>query len=200
MNADLSKEEHPNWYLDVSPMHFLILGSFPPHESKWIYPFFYPTAHNRFWKILAALAGESLKWTKVDKTKAVQERYEIMKKLRVGVQNLGLEIERKNKSALDTHITIKKYQDIVSITETHPELKRILLTGYSAANSTAKSFIKYLDQKKIERSAIDQYKPETFFKIYAKERAIDCVILNSTSTASKIKYDVLLDQFRRNLK
>jgi len=200
MNADWNKEEHPNWYKDVSPMRSLILGSFPPHPSKWAYPFFYPTVRNRFWKILADLAGEPLKWTKADKIKAVQERYEIMKKLEIGVQNLGLEIERKGKSALDTHIRITKFQDIISIIEAHPELKRILLPGYSAINSTARSFIRYIQQQEIEFTPPNQIKPETFFKIYFKGRPIDCVILNSTSTAAKIKYDFLLEQFRRNLK
>ncbi len=200
MDTDLNIEEHPDWYRDVSPMRFLILGSFPPHPSKWVYPFFYPNGRNRFWKILADLAGESLQWTKVDKIKAVEERYEIMKKLEIGVQNIGFEIERKGKSALDTKITINKYHDIISIIETHPELKRILLPGYSAKHSTAKSFIKYIKQEGIEASEIDQIKPETLFKIYYKGRAIDCVVLNSTSTASKIKYEFLLEQFRRNLK
>ena len=200
MDTDWNKEEHPNWYKDVSPMRCLILGSFPPHPTKWEYPFFYPNGRNRFWRILADLAEESLKWTKTDKTKAVQERYEIMKKLEIGVQNLGLEIERKGKSALDTRIRINKYHDIISIIETHPELKRILLPGYSAINSTARSFIRYIQQKGIETSAIDQVKPEALFKIHFKGRAIDCVVLNSTSTASKIKYDFLLEQFRRNLK
>ena len=200
MDTDWNKEEHPNWYRDVSPMRYLILGSFPPHPSKWEYPFFYPNGQNRFWKILADLAEQNLKWTKSDKTKAVQERYEIMKKLEIGVQNLGFEIERKGKSALDTHIRINKYHDIICIIENHPELKKILLPGYSAINSTARSFIRYIQQKGIEASAIDQVKSETLFKIYFKGRSIDCVILNSTSTASKIKYDFLLEQFRRNLK
>lgn len=200
MYTDWNKEKHPNWYKDVSPMRVLILGSFPPHSSKWAYPFFYPTAANRFWKILAELAGEPLIWTKTDKSKAVQERYEIMKKLEVGVQNLGLEIERKGKSALDTNIIINKYQDIISIIETHPELRRILLPGYSAINSTAKSFIRFIQQKGIEVSAIKEIKAEMEFKIQIKDRSIDCVVLNSTSTASRIKYAILLEQFRKNLK
>jgi hypothetical protein len=123
-----------------------------------------------------------------------------MKKLEIGVKNLGLEIERKGKSALDTHIRINKYQDIISIIETHPELRRIRLPGYSAINSTARSFIRYIQQKGIEASAIDHVKPETLFKIWFKGRSIDCVVLNSTSAASKIKHDFLLEQFRRNLK
>ena len=181
-------------------MRCLILGSFPPHPSKWAYPFFYLNRRNRFWKILADLAGESLQSTKDNKVLAVEERYFIMKKLEVGVQNLGLEIERKGKSALDTHIRIIKFQDIISIIETHPELERILLPGYSAPNSTAKSFIKYLQQIGIKISAIDQVKPDTLFKMEFKGRSIECVVLNSTSPASRVKYDFLLEQFGRNLK
>ena len=186
MNTDLNKEEHPNWYKDVSPMRCLILGSFPPHPTKWEYPFFYPNGRNRFWKILADLADESLIWTKTDKIKAVQERYEIMQKLEIRVQNLGFQIERKGKSALDTNIKINKYHNIISIIETHPELKKILLPGYSAINSTARSFIRYIQQEGIEASAIDQVKPETLFKIYFKDRAIDCVVLNSTSQRQEL--------------
>ncbi|MEO8405139.1 MAG: hypothetical protein ABI480_11100 [Chitinophagaceae bacterium] len=200
MLENWNKEEHPNWYKDISPMRCLILGSFPPHFSKWAYPFFYPNRRNRFWKILADLAGESLQAKKDNEALAVEERYRIMKKLEVGVQNLGLEIERKEKSALDIHIRIIKFQDIISIIEAHSELERILLPGYSAENSTAKSFIRYLLQNNIKISAIDHIKPETQFKMEFKGRYIDCVVLNSTSPASRVKYDFLLDQFARNLK
>jgi len=199
MTENWIKEEHPDWYKDITPMWYLILGSFPPHPGKRIYPFFYPNAKNRFWKILADLAGESLQWTTVDAGKAVEERYQIMKKLDTGVQNLGLEIERKGKSALDTHIVINKFQDIISIIENHPELKRILLPGFSAKHSTARSFIRYIQEKGIVTSIIDQIKPETLFTIRFKGRLIECVILNSTSTASRVKYDFLLEQFRKYL-
>jgi len=199
MSDDWMPELHPDWYKDISPMHYLILGSFPPHKDKRDYPFFYPNTRNRFWKILADLSGEKLQWAKIDEAKAVQERYEIMKRLKVGVQNLGYEIHRKRKSALDTNIRIMEFHNIISILRTHPEIKRILLPGFSATHSTAKSFIKYLQQKEITVDSIPDFKPEATFKIYFDKRWIDCVILNSTSTASKIKYEFLLDQFRRNL-
>jgi G:T/U-mismatch repair DNA glycosylase len=199
MNTDWAIEEHPKWYMDVSPMQYLILGSFPPHPTKRDYPFFYPNGINRFWKILADLAKVELKWTKTDQTKAVQERYEIMKKLKIGVQNLGLEVKRKGKSALDTNIEITKFHDIISIIETHPELRKILLPGYSAISSTTRSFIRYLQQEGIEVPEIDPIKPESVFKIQFTGRSIDCVVLNSTSTASRNKYDLLLQQFKRNI-
>jgi G:T/U-mismatch repair DNA glycosylase len=201
MEIEWTKENHPNWYKDVSTMRYLILGSFPPHRDKRDYPFFYPNLRNRFWKILAELAGQPLQWIKgTDEETAVHERFEIMKKLEVGVQNLGLEIERKGKSALDTHIRITKFQDILSIIDEHPELTKILLPGFSAPNSTAKSFTRYMEAKGFAFCSVDQIKPEAEFDLQIRNRTIKCVVLNSTSTASRVKYDILLDQFRRNLK
>lgn len=193
-------ETHPSWYRDIPVLRTLILGSFPPHPSKRIYPFFYPNGRNRFWKILADIAGMPLEWTKIDPVKAVEERYAIMQKLESGVQNIGYEIERKGTSALDTDIRITQYHDILSIIDGHPELTRILLPGYSAEHSTTRSFLKYIDANGIRSSAIPPIKAEAAFTIYYQGREIECIVLNSTSTAAKIRYDVVLEQFKRNLK
>ena len=199
MSENWNTEIHPNWYKDVMPMRYLILGSFPPHESRRAYPFFYPNRRNRFWKILANLADMPLKSKKGEDGLAVEERYAIMKKLAVGVQNLGFEVQRKEKSALDTHIKIIKFHDIVSIIESHPELERILLPGYSAPHSTTKSFIRYLLSNGIGITEVDEIMPHTLFNMKFKDRAIECVVLNSTSPASRVKYDFLLEQFKRYL-
>jgi G:T/U-mismatch repair DNA glycosylase len=200
MDKEWQTETHPSWYRDLPTLRTLILGSFPPHPSKHIYPFFYPNGRNRFWKILADIAGMQLEWTKKDPAKAVEERYAIMKKLETGVQNIGYEIERKGTSALDTDIKITKYHDILSIIKAHPELTRILLPGYSAEHSTTRSFLNYIKKNGIRSSEIPPIKAKASFKIYVDDREIECVILNSTSTAAKIRYDVLLEQFKRNLK
>jgi len=200
MNTDWQIETHPTWYRDLPSLRTLILGSFPPHPSKHNYPFYYPNGINRFWKILADIAGMPLEWTKKDAAKAVEERYLIMKKLETGIQNIGYEIERKGTSALDTDIKIIQYHDILSIITSHPELTRILLPGYSAEHSTTRSFLKYIKDFGISSSEIPPIKAEAAFKIYVDDREIECVILNSTSTAAKIRYEILLEQFKRNLK
>ena len=72
MDKDWETETHPSWYRDLPSLRTLILGSFPPHPSKHNYPFYYPNGLNRFWKILADIAGMPLEWTKKDPTKAVE--------------------------------------------------------------------------------------------------------------------------------
>jgi G:T/U-mismatch repair DNA glycosylase len=196
-NLDWKPETHPNWYRDVPKMKCLILGSFPPHKSKWNYPFYYPNAQNRFWKILAKIAKRELTdIKKITEKEAVEERYEIMCLLNAGVQNMGLKIKRKGNSANDKDIKIEEFQDIRSIIEKHNKLEKILLPGYWAKNSTAKAFLKYFEVKNIPHKNI---KPGAKFFINAANRKIECVILNSTSTASTVKEEELLKQFKKHL-
>ena len=200
MNVKWIREKHPEWYQDIAVMRYLILGSFPPHLSKHQYPFYYPNTRNRFWKILARLAGKELTWKKGMDTKiAVEERYKIMKKLSAGVQNLGLEIERKGKSALDTSIRIVKFQDILSILNVHTELERILLPGFSAPDSTARSFCRYLSEHALGNCLPKRIQPQSTFDLQLNNRLIQCVVLNSTSPASRVNDDALLEQFRKYL-
>jgi len=75
-------ETHPNWCYDIPQMKTLILGSFPPHESKRKYGFYYPNTQNRFWKILAKIANMPLgKYPKFS-PELVLERHRIMEVMR----------------------------------------------------------------------------------------------------------------------
>lgn len=202
---DWHYEDHPEWYHDIPEMQTLILGSFPPYCSKWYYPFYYPNTSNRFWKVLNEIANPGIQLTKFPKkdkekfeAKALEERKAIMQKLKVGVQNMGLKIKRKGKSANDTDITIEEYQNILSIIKSHPELKTILLPGYHAKHSTYRSFLEYLKSNDIDVPTTEP-KPlplKTSFEIIVGDQQINCVVLNSTSSASRVKIGELVSQFQ----
>lgn len=193
---DLNKEEHPDWYHDLPVMKTLILGSFPPHGDKWTYPFYYPNAQNRFWRVLARIAQYELSPAKGNPERAVRERQTVMEKLQTGVQNLGKTIQRKGKSSLDTDIEITEFQDILGIIRRHPELQRILLPGYSAKNSTFQAFKRYMETEGIAFPVM-RPGPETEFTITVDGHTLECVVLYSTSTATKIPEAIILQQFSR---
>jgi len=197
-NQTRSEEDHPNWYKDVPGMRTLILGSYPPHEKSRDYPFYYPNSQNRFWDILADVSGTKLQYRTVEPEKAVEERFEIMKSLDSGVQNLGLKILRKGESARDTDIEITVYQDILGIIRKHDTLERILLPGFSAKNSTYRAFIRYLGKNGFQVEELKKPTPgETKFDIQVNGINRECIVLNSTSTAARIKYPVVLAQFEK---
>ncbi len=195
----IEREEHPDWYYPIKNMRTLILGTFPPYIDQWHYKFYYPNNANHFWKVLAEVGKTTLKEWK--NKPAVEERKELMKQMRVGVQNIGLVVERRDKSALDKDITILEYQDIISLIDEHDTLQKILLTGYSGKTSTYRSFIKYLKIKGVSHTKPKEVKAGYEFTIHCK-RSITCVIGNSTSPTAQrggVNSKMLVEQFRRTI-
>ncbi|WP_282787975.1 hypothetical protein [Flavobacterium croceum] len=192
-------EKHPDWFYDFYPMEILLLGSFPPHSSKHAFPFYYPNKQNRFWKILAHIANKTLTHDLSNTELAVNERKNLMKFLHIGIHDVGKTILRKNNSSLDTKIDIIEFQDIKKIVKNHPELQQILLLGFSSKNSATQTFIKYLEHQKIlaEFPVDFKLKSQQSFTIFIDNRKIKCSILNSTSSASAIGIDALIDQFSK---
>lgn len=195
----MSIETHPNWFYDFSPMKTLVLGSFPPHQSKHSFPFYYPNKQNRFWKVMSVIAGIELVASLTDTQNAIEERKAIMRKLAMGIHDIALKIKRKNNSSLDSNIEIVEFQDIMAIINNHPELEQIVLLGFSAKNSAAQNFIKYTQNQKILTKFPIDFKigSENTFFIYNQHREIKCVILNSTSSASRITLKELVSQFSK---
>lgn len=195
---DFNIECHPEWYFDIPHMQTLILGSFPPHENKRDYQFYYPNKQNNFWKILAAISKTDLQY--YSGLEAIQERKRLMLDLNVGIQNMGKVISRKGLSARDTDIVIEEFQDILAIIKKHKELQKIIISGYSAINSTYYAFIRYLNENKIEFEEPKKVASGNSFQILVENRLVKCEIVNSTSTATRIKLSALISQFKKALR
>jgi G:T/U-mismatch repair DNA glycosylase len=193
----IEMELHQNWYYPIPNMRTLILGTFPPHKKKWDYPFYYPNKANHFWKVLAALGKTHLmEW---EGQPAIEERQLLMRKMCVGVQNIGLKIARKDQSASDSAITILEYQDLISIIDGHETLQKILLTGYSGKTSTYRSFITYLKNNGIGYTKPEAVKAGYQFIAHSK-RSLTCIIGNSTSPTAQragVTFEMLVEQFRQ---
>lgn len=189
-------EPHPNWFFDVPNMKTLILGTFPPEIGKRKYEFYYPNPQNHFWGLMAEIAGVRLVFFAGEE--AVHERQAIMTKLAVGVENMGAKILREDNKSGDEDIEIIECHDIVQIIKTHPDLRTILLTGYSAKNSTYKTFLRHLADKEIAAPVKKKPKGGDSFTIFVG-REIECIVGNSTSWAAKaqVSRDDLLVQFKR---
>lgn len=193
---ELNSETHPNWYHDIPNMTLLILGTFPPHKRSHKFNFFYPNPNNRFWNVMAHLNGKPLEH--FANAPAVEERKLIMEKLNIGVQNIGSEIIRKGKSAADRNIKILKHsKNLKDIILNYPNLKNILLTGYSNEASSFKEFVKFLNIHRIPNNAPEKARAGDSFVINCG-RTITCWIGNSTSRqAFRVHESDLINQFRK---
>lgn len=177
-------------------MRTLILGSFPPHPARWDYEFYYPNSQNRFWKVLAEIAGRPLQNKKGPP--AVAERRILLDQLHIGLQNTGKVIARKGKSSLDKEILIEEFHDLRGLIDESPQLKNILITGFSGPSSAYHSFIRYLNDHKVRIQELpERPQPGLSFGIQCK-RQLRCHIANSTSPAARqVKFDDLVAQFQK---
>ena len=191
----INTEKHPNWYYDIPKMKVLILGSFPPHEKRWSYDFYYPNNGNPFWEALAGAHGKKLKHYRCDA--AVKERRQLMIDINVGVENLGQIIERKGESAADNDIKIIKFRDILGILHRHHEIERILLPGFSGSSSTYQAFTRYLTQEGIPVKRPEKAEVGAKLKFTYADRVWHCILLNSTSPRNGLDLDKRITQFKK---
>lgn len=198
-----TSETHPVWDIEIPEVKTLIIGSYLPRKEVRNFDFFYPNFKNRMWPTLARIAGAPLH-INLSPSKLRQERVEILKALKVGMVNMGQRIERLKASSLDKDIRIKEYHDILGLLRAKPEVKKILLSGYSGYSSAFETFKRYLREeglqcdwpKNKEKRALAR------FKLNFSDREITCVLMNSTSPASRkagVTDDLLFEQFRQEI-
>jgi G:T/U-mismatch repair DNA glycosylase len=192
-------EHHSEWWHAVPDMRVLIIGSFPPHERQRRYPFYYPNKQNRFWPVLAKIAGVNLKANET--LEMVEERKRIMEILRVGVHNIGKVIRRKGMSSLDSNIEIIEYHDLLTIIDEHPQLKTIILRGFSSKSGTAPAFRSYLEKNNVQVGWPKKFTVGSEFILKRGQRSIRCVVVNSTSRAAfQVTFEMLEKQFGKILR
>lgn len=194
-----SFEAHPNWFYDVPNMKVLIIGSFPPYKDKRNYDFYYPNKQNRFWKILAKIAGKNLEF--FSGVEAVKERQKIMETLEIGVEDMAKKIRRKNKSSLDRDIVIEEFYDIFKIIKDHPKLETLVIAGFSGPHSPYGGFKRFYEEKTNIYSEVPKKVKAGDEFFISCPRKMRCLVVNSTSPlVFKVSFDSMVEQFSKYIK
>lgn len=187
-------QPHPfKWYVPENATT-LIIGTFPPVEKRWGFEFFYPNLQNNFWTILAKIAGEHLS---KDKNIMVEERKNILKKLKTGITDMGGVIRRISNDSKDESLELVKPMEILHILEQYPSIKKIILTSSSGASSALGWFKVYLEDKKIAHVIPKGTKPLRF-EIKFNNRTTQVHVLYSPSrrAANRISFEKLVEMYR----
>jgi hypoxanthine-DNA glycosylase len=170
----------------------LILGTFPTKINLRQFEFFYPNPKNRFWKILAATAGETLKYYSGDQ--AIQERKHILDKLELGITDIGYKILRQKKSSLDNNLFPLEFTDIFGLLENHKTIKTIVITSSNKGNSVLSWFSSYCELNNID-IVIPKLKIPWETYIDLKNRIIKIIVVYSTSGAAGISENILIELY-----
>lgn len=195
MEPEIKREIHPWLYYGSHNSKVLLVGTFPPDECRWSYPFFYPNKANYFWKIIAALQDKKLRYFTGDE--AVVERKALLDQLQAAVTDMGAVILRKGSSSLDEDIFPDRFMDIASILEQLPSVRRLIFTSSSGKNSALSWFKQMLNQQGIKfRYRKDDLSKNVLTNFVSREIEIRIVRSPSPRSACGIGFEQLLEQYR----
>jgi len=174
----MQEEIHPwKWYVPAGA-ETVVIGTFPPTRRNWSFDFFYPNKNNYFWKIIARIAGRPLLY--ISGEKAVNERKELLKYLKLGVSDMGQIIRRKTDSSLDQNLEIVAYMDIFKLLQENPSVQKLIFTSSSGKSSAIGWFKDYLALHQIPFK-IPQGKRPLRRSVIINGKSFEIVLLYSTS-------------------
>jgi G:T/U-mismatch repair DNA glycosylase len=102
-------------------------------ESDAVLSFFYPNKDNPFWNVLSEIAQIEL--IPANEFDAIENRKNILDKLRLGITDIGYKILRHANSSLDQSIFPIEFMDIFKILDENPKIEKLILTSSSGQNS-----------------------------------------------------------------
>lgn len=125
----------------------LILGTFPTAKrNRKTYEFFYPNPNNEFWKILFSIAN--VDFEKSSKKDPIEERKKVLKKLRLGIADMGKVVHRQRGNSSDANLFPVQFTDILALLEDHKNIKTLIVTSSTGSNSVLSWLHQYCDLNK----------------------------------------------------
>jgi G:T/U-mismatch repair DNA glycosylase len=194
----MQEEIHPWSRYIPAGAETVIIGTFPPTRRNWSFEFFYPNKNNYFWKIIARIASRPLLY--VSGEEAVNERRELLNRLKLGVSDMGQIIRRKTDSSLDENLEIVAYMDIFKLLEENPSVRKLVFTSSSGKSSAIGWFKEYLSLHQIPFK-IPQGKRPLRTAVTINGKSFEIVLLYSTSprAGAAISFDNLTELFKKEI-
>lgn len=172
----------------------LILGTFPTTDKyRGAYEFFYPNPNNDFWRIIFEVAGKKL--DDFLQAEPIDTRKQILSHLKLAIADIGKKVLRQKGSSKDDNLFPIEYTDIFSLLETHPTIKKIIITSSSGANSVLSWFHHYCIINGCTFN-IPKGKLPITTKLLFNNLEIKIDIISSPSRLSPIKGDKLFEMYR----
>ena len=195
----MQEETHPwNWYIPPGA-ETVVIGTFPPTRRNWSFDFFYPNKNNYFWRLIARIAERPLLYFSGEE--AVNERKELLNRLKLGVSDMGQIIRRKTESSLDQNLEIVAYMDIFKLLQENPSVRKLIFTSSSGKSSAIGWFKDYLSLHRISFK-IPQGKRPLRTLVTVNGKLLEIVVLYSTSprAGASVSFDALTELFANEVK
>ena len=135
-------EKHPLEPFLPQNARILMLGSFPPSQTRWSMEFFYPNWINDMWRVMGLLFfGDrhhfELKGEKRFDKEAVVEFCTVQG---IALYDTACEVVRLKDNAADKFLEVTTPTDIVALLEKLPHCTAVVTTGQKATDTIVETF------------------------------------------------------------
>jgi G:T/U-mismatch repair DNA glycosylase len=166
-------EYHPLLPFLPSSAKVLMLGSFPPQQSRWSMNFYYPNLQNDMWRIMGLIFYSDTDYFLTNNKKAFDENRvkTFCTEKGIAISDTAYAVIRQNDNASDKYLKIVEPIDLQLILNQLPVCHTIITTGQKATDTL-------LEIIKAEEPKIGSYSVFTF-----NEKAMRLYRMPSTSRA-----------------
>ncbi|KHF77938.1 G:T/U mismatch-specific uracil/thymine DNA-glycosylase [Acinetobacter sp. neg1] len=140
--TDIEIETHPLQPFLPSNAKLLMLGSFPPPQSRWKMDFYYPNYQNDMWRIFGLIFFNDKNHflDLPNKNFKEQEIREFLTEIGVGIFDTAYQIKRLQGNASDKFLEIVTPTDLSKLLEQIPMCHTIMTTGDKATDTLIQHF------------------------------------------------------------
>ncbi|MCR4530575.1 MAG: uracil-DNA glycosylase family protein [Proteobacteria bacterium] len=135
-------ETHPLKPFLPSNAKLLMLGSFPPPQSRWKMDFYYPNYQNDMWRIFGLIFFKDKNYFLDLANKNFQEQKirEFLTEIGVGIFDTAFQVKRLQGNASDKFLEIVTPTDLAQLLKQIPKCHTIMTTGDKATDTLMLNF------------------------------------------------------------
>lgn len=133
----MTTEKHPLQPFLPANARVLMLGSFPPPQTRWCMDFFYPNWNNDMWRIWGYLAsGDKNHFVIPGEKRFDKEKIELFCQLHgIALYDTAIEVVRLKNNASDNFLQIVSPTNVAELLRRIPQCHTIVATGQKAAEA-----------------------------------------------------------------
>ncbi|MDR2061413.1 MAG: uracil-DNA glycosylase family protein [Acinetobacter sp.] len=140
--TDIEIETHPLQPFLPSNAKLLMLGSFPPPQSRWKMNFYYPNYQNDMWRIFGLIFFQDKNHFLDLPNKNFKQQLirDFLTQIGVGIFDTAYQIKRLQGNASDKFLEIVTPTDLSKLLEQIPKCHTIMTTGDKATDTLMQHF------------------------------------------------------------
>ncbi|WP_336944382.1 uracil-DNA glycosylase family protein [Acinetobacter modestus] len=187
--TDIEIETHPLQPFLPHNAKLLMLGSFPPPQSRWKMDFYYPNYQNDMWRIFGLIFFEDKDHFLDLPNKRFKEQQirDFLTEIGVAIFDTAYQVKRLQGNASDKFLEIVTATDLSQLLEQIPKCHTIMTTGDKATDTLMQHFPEQINKPMIGQSVQVNY----------ANRELNLYRLPSSSRAYPLALDKKADAYQQ---